>query len=116
MAILDDFGTPCVILEKTRLPDGESGWVTSWTDGAEFTNYQALDASMQARRAEKEGVTSVYSALVDLSVPIEYGDYYRDKETGLTYRVTSNPEEKQAPASASFRLKYFTSERRELPE
>lgn len=115
MAILDDFGKPCVILEKTRLPDGESGWVTSWTDGAEFTNYQALDASMQARRAEKEGVTSVYSALVDLSVPIEYGDYYRDKETGLTYRVTSNPEEKTAPASASFRLKYFTAERKELP-
>ena len=115
MAILDDFGKPCVILEKKRQPDGEGGYITDWLDGAEFTNYQALDASMEARRAEKEGVTSVYSALVDLSAPIEYGDYYRDKETGLTYRVTSNPEEKQAPASASFRLKYFTAERKELP-
>lgn len=115
MAILDDFGKPCVILEKKRQPDGEGGYITDWQDGAEFTNYQALDASMEARRAEKEGVTSVYSALVDLSVPIEYGDYYRDKESGLTYRVTSNPEEKKAPASASFRLKYFTAERKELP-
>ena len=115
MAILDDFGKPCVILEKNRQPDGEGGYITTWQDGAEFINYQALDASMEARRAEKEGVTSVYSALVDLSIPIEYGDYYRDKETGLTYRVTSNPEEKQAPASASLRLKYFTAERKELP-
>lgn len=115
MSLLTDFGKPCVILEKTRLPDGDGGYITDWQDGAEFMNYQALDASMEARRAEKEGVTSVYSALVDLSVPIEYGDYYRDKETGLTYRVTSNPEEKKAPASASFRLKYFTAERKELP-
>lgn len=116
MSLLTDFGKPCVILEKKRRPDGEGGYVVTWQEGAEFTNYQALDASMEARRAEKEGVTSVYSALVDLSVPIEYGDYYRDKETGLTYRVTSNPEEKKAPASASFRLKYFTAERKELPE
>lgn len=115
MSVLDDFGKPCVILEKKRRPDGEGGYITDWQDGAEFTNYQALDASMEARRAAKEGVTSVYSALVDRSVPIEYGDYYRDKETGLTYRVTSNPEEKPAPASASFRLKYFTAERKELP-
>lgn len=117
MSLLDYFGKPCVLMEKTRKPDGEGGWLpTSWVEGAAFENYQALDASMEARRAEKEGVTSVYSALVDLSVPIEYGDYFRDKETGWTYRVTSNPDEKKAPASASFRLKYFTAERKELPE
>ena len=115
MSLLNDFARPCVLMEKHREPDGAGGYVTTWTEGAAFSNYQALDTSMQARRAEKEGVTSVYSALVDKAVPIEYGDYFRDVETGTTYRVTSNPEEKQAPRSASFSLKYFTAERKELP-
>lgn len=116
--LLDAFAHKCVLMEKTRNPDGEGGFLTTWTDGVEFDNYQAMDSSMQARRAEQEGVTSVFSALVAKDVPIEFGDYYKDVETGVTYRVTSNPVEKEAPKSASLAikaLKFFTVERRELP-
>lgn len=116
MSLLNDFARPCVLMEKTRVPDGEGGYTLDWTEGAAFQNYQALDTSMEARRAEKEGVTSVYSALVNKALPIEYGDYFKDTETGLTYRVTSNPFEKESPKSATFALKYFTAERRELPK
>lgn len=115
MSLLDDFARKCVLMDKARVSDGEGGYTTSWTEGAEFTNYQALDTSMEARRAEKEGVTSLYSALVDKAVPIEYNDYFKDMETGKTYRVTSEPTDKEAPKSASFSLKYFTAERKALP-
>lgn len=114
MSLLDDFSRLCVVMEKERVPDGAGGYIVEWTEGAEFTNYQSLDTSMEARRAEKEGVTSLYSALVRSDFPIEYNDYFKDKTTGLTYRVTSNPDEKVAPKSASFALKYFTAERKEL--
>lgn len=115
MSLLDEFARACVLLEKKRVSDGEGGWITTWVDGAEFVNYQALDTSMEARTAEKQGVTSVYSALVDKAVPIEYNDVFKDVELGQTYRVTSNPDEKQAPRSASMQLKYFTAERWALP-
>lgn len=115
MSLLDDFARICVLLERKRIPSDEGGWITEWTDGPEFQNYQALDTSMEARRAEQEGVTSVYSALVDKDFPIEYNDYFRDTSTGLTYRVTSNPDEKDSPKSASFSLKFFTAERKVLP-
>ena len=115
MSLLDDFARTCVLMGKKRVPDGAGGYMVQWTEGAEFTNYQALDTSMEARIAEKQGVTSIYSALVRSDFPIEYNDYFKDKSTGLTYRVTSNPEEKVAPKSASFALKYFTAERKELP-
>ena len=115
MSLLSDFARSCVLMKKARVPDGEGGYTLDWTEGATFQNYQALDTSMEARRAEKEGVTSVYSALVDKALPIEYGDYFKDTETGLTYRVTSNPSEKESPKSATFDLKYFTAERKELP-
>ena len=115
MSLLSYFERSCVLMEKTRVPDGEGGYTIDWTDGVSFQNYQALDTSMEARRAEKEGVTSVYSALVDKDVPIEYGDYFKEKESGTVYRVTSNPDEKKAPKSASFTLKFFTAERAVLP-
>lgn len=114
MSLLDDFSRTCVLIEKKRVPDGAGGYKVEWTEGAEFINHQALDTSMEARIAESQGVTSVYSALVDKSLPIEYGDYFKDKSTGTIYRVTSRPEEKEAPKSASFLLKYFTAERAEL--
>ena len=119
MTLLDDFARKCVILNKQRISDGEGGYEIVWSDGAEFSNFAALDTSMEARQAEKLGVTSVYSVLVEKDVPIEYGDYYREMESGKTYRVTSNPAEKQAPASASpimQKLKFFTAERKELPQ
>lgn len=115
MSLLDSYAKTCTIMEKQRVSDGEGGWEVQWKDGAEFTNYYALDTSMMARLAEKDGVTSTYSVLVDSAVPIEELDYFRDNESGLTYRVTSRPEEKQAPKTASFSLKFFTAERKELP-
>ena len=116
MSLLDDFARTCVIMEKIRESDGEGGYITTWSEGAEFINHQSLDTSMEARIAEKQGVTSTYSALVDKAVPIEYGDYFKDKELGSFYHVTSRPEEKQAPKSSSFSLKYFTAERADLPK
>ena len=111
MSLLDDFAHPCVLMEKKRVPDGAGGYIVEWTEGAEFINYQALDTSMEARRAEKEGVTSLYSALVDKAVPIEYNDVFKAKTTGETYRVTSNPGGKQSPRSSPLPLTYFTAER-----
>lgn len=116
ISLLNSFSRKCIILEKERVSDGEGGYITTWKDGAEFENYMAIDTSMEARIAEKQGVTSVYSALVGISVPINYGDYFRDVEYNTVYRVTSNPNEKQAPKSSSFNLKYFTAERTELPK
>lgn len=116
MSLLNDFARTCVLMEKTRSPDGEGGYITAWTEGVSFQNFQALDTSMEARRAEKEGVTSLYSALVDRNLPISYNDYFKDTETGLTYRVTSEPSEKEAPKSATFALKFFTAERSVLPK
>ena len=119
MSLLDDFAMECVIMVPARTKDGAGGYITTWTEGAGFLSYQALETAMEARRAEKEEVTSVYSALVNKAVPIEYNDYFRDKTTGSTYRVTSNPEEREAPRSAGAiirALKFFTAEREELPK
>lgn len=115
MNLLTDFAIPCVLMEKKRVSDGAGGYFTEWTEGETFDNFQYLDTSMEARRAQQEGVKSLSSALVQRDFPLEYGDAFRDRNTGLTYRVTSNPDEKKAPKSSTFDLKYFTVERWSLP-
>lgn len=115
MSLLEEFACHCVLMEKVRAPDPEGGWTTEWKEGAEFTSYQYMDSSMEARRAEKEGVTSVYTALVAKEVPIDYNDVFKDTATGRTYRVTSRPEETKSPMSSTLDLKLFTAERWELP-
>ena len=110
MSLLDDFSHSCIIMDKLTKPDGEGGYATEWKEGAEFANFVALDSSLEARQA----VTSVYTGIVRKDVPIEYGSVYKDVTTGAYFRVTSRPEEKQAPASASPMLnglKSFTAER-----
>ena len=107
----------CVVLVKhsARTPAGSE--VTTWTDGKEFTNHPALNMSVEAMKAEKLSVKSVYSGLIDADVPLHYGDIFRDTVSGATFRVTSRPEEKQAPSCASPAFagkKYFTAERVEL--
>lgn len=115
MSLLEDYQRACVIMEKTREPDGAGGYYTTWAEGLFFFNHQALNTSMEARIAEKQGVTSVYTGLVEKSVPIEYGDYYKDIASGDTYRITSNPAEKEAPMSSTLEYKAFTAEKRALP-
>lgn len=116
MHLLENFARPCAVMEKICQPDGAGGQSTTWTEGEAFTCFLALDTSMEARRAEREGVTSLYSALVDRTVSIQYNDAFRDKLTGQTYRVTSKPEERKAPKSSALNLKYFTAERWDLTE
>ena len=116
MNLLQEFAVPCVLMEKRRVPDGAGGYITTWEEGAEFESFRYLDTSMEARRAQQEGMKSLYSALVQRDFPLEYGHAFKDKTTGLTYRVTSNPDEKKAPKSSTFDLKYFTVERWALPQ
>ena len=71
MSLLDDFANKCVLMEKKRMPDGAGGYIGAWAEGPEFLSYQALETSMEARRAEREGVTSVDCALVNKTVPSE---------------------------------------------
>ena len=116
MTLLNDFAHFCVVMEKSSLPDGAGGSITDWVEGKAFTAYYGLADSSETRKAEKESVSSVYTVLVDKAVRIKYGDFFKDTATGLTYRVTSNPDEKRSPRSASFSLKQFTAERKDLPK
>ena len=119
MSLLDDFAHKCILMEKKRTPDGAGGYITAWEEGAEFLNYQSLDTSMEARKAEKgrcylgifrTGQSARSHRVQRLFPRYGNGDY-------LSCDLESRGKAAPRSAGATVRaLKFFTAERREPPK
>ena len=90
------------LMEKTRRPDGEGGFITEWTEGTEFQASITFDSSLQARIADKDGVTSLYTITTGKNAKLEYHDVLKRKRDGKVFRITSDGDDKQTPSSAMF--------------
>lgn len=110
MSLLDNAMEPCVMLDKTRKPDGEGGYIDVWTESVEFQAAIVFDSSMEARIGEKQGVTSLYTVTLPRGVRLDYHDVFRRLSDGKLFRVTSDGDDKVTPASASFQFSQVTAE------
>ena len=110
MSLIDEFKSTCAFIEKTRVPDGEGGFHTSWTEGAKFSAAITLDTSIEARTAEKQGVTSVYTVTTEKKIILEYHDVFKRLYDGKVFRVTSDGDDKATPASATLNMRQVTAE------
>ncbi len=115
MSLLQEYMEPCQLLEKKRVPDGEGGFDSSWTDGAEFNAAVECNTSLQARTAEKQGVTSLYTVTCEPNAVLEYHDVFRRLRDGKIFRVTSDGDDVRTPERASFQVSQVTAEEWELP-
>ena len=110
MSLLEQAMSDVVFLEKAREPDGEGGFITEWKEGAPFRAAITFDTSIQARTAEKQGVTSLYTVTTRKSVVLEYHDVFKRLSDGKIFRVTSDGDDKHTPASASLNMRQVTAE------
>lgn len=110
MSLVDEFKTTCVLLEKSRVPDGEGGFITNWIEGAEFSAAITFNTSIEARRAEKEGVSSLYKVTTDRRAKLEYHDVFRRLSDRKVFRVTSDGDDVQTPDRATFQFGQVTAE------
>lgn len=110
MSLLSQAMEDVVMLEKKRVPDGEGGFTTKWADGVQFKAAISFDSSMEARTAEKAGVTSLYTVTVPLNCKLEYHDVFRRLRDEKVFRVTSDGDDKITPPSASFKFAQVTAE------
>lgn len=115
MSLLTEQMEICVMLDKTTAPDEYGGHVSRYVDGALFTAAITFDASMEARVAERQGVTSMYTVTTGKEMTLEYHDVFRRISDGKIFRVTSDGDDKHTPASASLNIRQVTAEEWELP-
>lgn len=111
--MMESMAHDCVAMDRRTIPDGEGGYTIGYAEGAEFRCYPSLDSSMQARKAAKEGVTSLYTVLIPRNIPLQVGDVYKDKTEDAYFRVTSRPDEKHTPETSTLQLKAFAAEKLE---
>ena len=110
MSLLQQAMTDVVAMEKTRVSDGEGGFIVDWVDGAVFKAAITFDTSMQSRIGEKQGVSSRYTITTTKSAKLEYHDVIRRLNDGKIFRITSDGDDKQTPDSASFQFLQVTAE------
>lgn len=115
MELFREMQEPCQLIEKKRIPDGESGFITTWADGAKFNAAVVCDSSMQARAAEKQGVTSLYTVTCEPNAKLEFHDVFRRLSDGKVFRVTSDGDDVQTPKRATFQFSQVTAEEFTLP-
>lgn len=106
----------CTLLDKKSVPDGLGGYTKKWMDGAQFVAAINKDNSLQARVAEKQGVTEVYTVTTYKGTELDFHDVFRRASDGLTYRVTSNIKDSETPPRATFQIAQVTAERWDLPD
>ena len=96
---------PFALASIASEPDGEGGFLPAvWVDGASFKAAITFNSSMEARTAEKQGVTSRYTITAPLNAKLEYHDVVRRLRDGKIFRITSDGDDVQTPASASFQF------------
>ena len=108
MALFEAFKTDCVLLERTRVADGEGGWTTAWTDSIPFRAAIVLASGINARIAEQQGVTGVYTVTADPNVQLEFHDAFRRSSDGQVFRVTKVND--PTPDMASFQFNQYQAE------
>jgi DNA polymerase III sliding clamp (beta) subunit (PCNA family) len=115
MSLIDDFKTTCIILEKTRKPDGAGGFLTEWHEGTRFEAAITFNNSMEARTAEKQGVTSLYTVTTAKNAKLEYHDVFKRLSDNKIFRVTSDGDDILTPARANFQFLQVNAEEWSLP-
>lgn len=111
MRLYETMMEPCQLMDKRSRSDGMGGFIYEWTDGAEFNAAVIKDNSMQARVAEKDGVTEVYTVTAEKGADLDFHDVFKRLSDGQVFRITSNRKDSETPKVASFQFVQVTAEK-----
>lgn len=115
MSLLDDYMENCVMIDKTSVSDGRGGFDYAFVEGAEFQAAIILDSSIQAKIAEQQGVTGIYTVTTQKSINLQYHDIFKRSSDSKVFRVTSDGDEKKTPVSATLNMRQVSAEEYTLP-
>ena len=111
MSLINEFMTECVFMNKAKVPDGQGGFTTEWTDGAPIKIAIVHNSTLQARIAEKEGVTSTYTLTTTRENKLEFHDVIKRLSDNAIFRVTSNAEDRLSPQVSTLNMAQVSAER-----
>lgn len=102
------------MMDRRTVPDGLGGFTYQWTQGAVFEAAIVKNTTLEARIAEKQGVTELYTVTVHKGLTLEYHDVFKRLSDNAIFRVTANTHDSETPKRATFQIGQVTAERWEL--
>ena len=114
--ILDDYKEEFAFMDKVHQIDSEGGQVVTWSQGSSFLAALRFDSSLQAKRAQAEGVQDLYTLIVDRSINLEYNDVVKRLEDGQTFRITSSGKDHKTPQSAGLNMRAVSAKVWQIPD
>lgn len=97
------------MMDSQTVSDGLGGFIRVWTEGATFKAAISKDTSTQGRLAEKEGLTEIYTVTTYKTTHLNFHDVIK-RQSGQILRITSNFEDKESPAVATFSMAQVSAE------
>lgn len=110
MSLLDDSMEQFVFIDKITVPDGYGGYKTEWKDGAPISAAAVLDSSMEARVADKQGVTALYTITTRKNINLQYHDIIRRTRDNKLFRIKSDGDDDATPTSANLDMRQVSAE------
>lgn len=110
MSLLDDAMETFVMMDRRTVDDGVGGTISTWTEGAAIAAAVTLDTSVEARIADKQGVTSLYTVTTRKNIILQYHDVIKRIRDGKILRITSDGDDKFTPAAAALNMRQVTAE------
>ena len=110
MSLLSDAMEKCNVYTSTIAEDGYGGYKRTYVKGVEIDAAITFDSSIEARRADKEGVTSLYTVTTARSLILQYHDVIVRQRDNKAFRITSDGDDKFTPKAATLNMRIVTAE------
>lgn len=116
MSLITRRQEPCTVIRGQKVPDGEGGWITDWTEGESFLAAVLPDTSTQTAAAERQGLTRLFRVTTPKSAMLGFHDVFRRESDGQVFRVTSDGKDVQTPEESEITpFSQVTAEAWEIP-
>lgn len=116
MSLLTESFEPFLMLDKSTQSDGYGGYVTTWTEGAEFQAAATFDTSIAARVAAVQGVKNLYTITTGRAITLQPFDVIKRVSDEKIFRISSDGKDKKTPPSASLDMRVVSAEEWRLPD
>lgn len=114
MSLIDSMMESCVLMDKTRVPDGQGGFNTTWRESVDISVAIVMDTSLEARNSERSGFVSNYTLTTKKENKLGYNDIIKRKSDGQYFRITAVLN--SSPAVSTLDISQYSAERWEMTE
>lgn len=117
MSLLDEYKEDFSYMDKVHTRDEEGNTIVTWEQSeALFKAALRFDNSIQAKRAQAEGVQDLYTIITDKSIDLEFNDVVKRIKDGTIFRVTTSGKDNKTPDSASLNMRSVSAKVWVIPD